>query len=164
MAQTAQKTTNDTTASSNILFINKVKINNDGTAAINFSSSSAQNAQEVAFQGKEEVTKDFFETFQATVKSLLNALPRLTADEKKITMNVIAFNYGKDEFLSSAGYSAKYAFRVHFDNDTTLSPQLEIAGTEMLPIKERLKAHIELLRYLKNGGRLMRYEKHLRKE
>lgn len=110
MAQTAQKTTNDTTASSNILFINKVKINNDGTAAINFSSSSAQNAQEVAFQGKEEVTKDFFETFQATVKSLLNALPRLTADEKKITMNVIAFNYGKDEFLSSAGYSAKYAF------------------------------------------------------
>lgn len=58
----------------------------------------------------------------------------------------------------------KQGFRVHFDNDTTLSPQLEIAGTEMLPIKERLKAHIELLRYLKNGGRLMRYEKHLRKE
>lgn len=40
-------------------------------------------------------------------------------------------------------------YTVHFDDYT-----LEIKGTEMLSIAERLKAHIELLRRLKNGEKL----------
>ena len=41
---------------------------------------------------------------------------------------------------------------MHFDEE--FGNQLEIKGTEMKSIKERLKAHISLLRRLRKGERL----------
>lgn len=46
----------------------------------------------------------------------------------------------------------KKGYTVHFDEE--FGNQLEIKGTEMKSIKERLKAHISLLRRLKRGERL----------
>lgn len=43
-------------------------------------------------------------------------------------------------------------FTIHFDGE--FGNQLEIKGTEMQSIKERLKAHIALLRRLRKGERL----------
>lgn len=110
MTATAAKEKKENTTNKNLMFINKVKLNNDGTAAIYYRTSCDNNAQEVFYQGKEGVTEEFLKTFQSTVKGLLNVIPRLAADENKITMNAVNFDYGKDEFLKSALYSAKYAF------------------------------------------------------
>lgn len=46
----------------------------------------------------------------------------------------------------------KKGYNVHFDSE--FGNQLEIKGTEMLSIKERIRAHISLLRRLKRGERL----------
>lgn len=108
--QTIQKEQDNKTPSSNQIFIQKVKINSDNTAKIYYRTTCDSNAQEVCYQGKEEVTEDFKSTFQATVKGLTNMLPRLAPDSSKITMNVIKLDYDKTEFLSSALYSAKYNF------------------------------------------------------
>lgn len=49
------------------------------------------------------------------------------------------------KYLNNKGYT------IHFDE---LGNTLEIKGTELLPIAERVKAHIDLLRRLKRGERL----------
>lgn len=99
MVATVVKTTEkDNTASKNQMFIIKVKINNDGTAAINYRTSCDNDTKEVYYQGKDGVT------------GLIGCIPKLAGDKNKITMNSIKFDYGKDEFLKSALYSAKYAF------------------------------------------------------
>lgn len=108
-AATAAKEKN-TTKSQNLMFINKVKLNNDGTAAIYYRTSCDSNSKEVFFQGKEEVTEEFKTTFSATKKGFIGCIPRLDRDLNKIQMNAIKFDYGKDEFLKSALYSVKYAF------------------------------------------------------
>lgn len=111
MVATAVKTTEkDNTASKNQMFIVKVKINNDGTAAINYRTSCDSDTKEVYYQGKDGVTEEFKNIFQETVNGLIGCIPKLTGDKNKITMNSIKFDYGKDEFLESALYSAKYAF------------------------------------------------------
>lgn len=111
MVATAVKTTEkDNTASKNQMFIVKVKINNDGTAAINYRTSCDSDTKEVYYQGKDDVTEEFKNIFQETVNGLIGCIPKLTGDKNKITMNSIKFDYGKDEFLKSALYSAKYAF------------------------------------------------------
>lgn len=111
MVATAVKTTEkDNTASKNQMFIVKVKINNDGTAAINYRTSCDSDTKEVYYQGKDGVTEEFKSIFQETVNGLIGCIPKLTGDKNKITMNSIKFDYGKDEFLKSALYSAKYAF------------------------------------------------------
>lgn len=111
MVATAVKTTEkDNTASKNQMFIIKVKINNDGTAAINYRTSCDNDTKEVYYQGKDSVTEEFKKIFQETVNGLIGCIPKLTRDKNKITMNSIKFDYGKDEFLKSALYSAKYAF------------------------------------------------------
>ena len=108
---TAIKTTEkDSTNKSNQMFINKVKINNDGTASINFRTSCDNDTKEVYFQGKDGVTEEFKKIFQDTVNGLIGCIPLLSRDKNKIVMNAIKFDYGKDEFLKSALYSAKYAF------------------------------------------------------
>ena len=110
MTQTLKKEKQDKNLSSNQIFIQRVKINNDNTATIHYRTTCDSNAQEVCYQGKEEVTEDFRSTFQSTVKGLTNMLPRLAPDNSKITMNVIKLDYDKTEFLKSALYSAKYNF------------------------------------------------------
>ncbi len=106
----ATKEKKDATTNSKQMFINKVKINNDNTASIYYRTTCDSNAQEVCYQGKEEVTEEFKSAFQNTVIGLTNLLPRLALDSHKIQMNVIKFDYDKTEFLKSALYSAKYQF------------------------------------------------------
>lgn len=106
----ATKEKKDSTTNSKQMFINKIKINNDNTASIYYRTTCDSNAQEVYYQGKEEVTEDFKSAFQSTVKGLTNILPRLAPDSSKITMNSIQLDYDKTEFLKSALYSAKYNF------------------------------------------------------
>lgn len=108
--KTAVKEKKDATTNSKEMFINKVKINNDNTASIYYRTTCDSNAQEVYYQGKEEVTEDFKAAFQNTVIGLTNLLPRLAPDSHKIQMNAIKFEYDKTEFLKSALYSAKYQF------------------------------------------------------
>ena len=108
--QTVTKEKKDKSANKKQMFINKVKLNNDGTAAIYYRTTCDHNAQEVYFQGKDEVTEDFKRAFQDTVNGFIAIIPRLAPESSRITMNAIKFDYGKDEFLSSALYSAKYAF------------------------------------------------------
>lgn len=108
--KTAVKEKKDATTNSKQMFINKVKINNDNTASIYYRTTCDSNAQEVHYQGKEEVTEDFKAAFQNTVIGLTNLLPRLAPDSHKIQMNAIKFEYDKTEFLKSALYSAKYQF------------------------------------------------------
>lgn len=108
--KTATKEKQHPTTNSKQMFINKVKINNDNTASIYYKTTCDSNAQEVYYTGKEEVTEEFKNAFQATVKGLTNVITRLAPDSSKITMNSIKFDYDKTEFLKSALYSAKYNF------------------------------------------------------
>lgn len=108
--KTAVKEKKDATTNSKQMFINKVNINNDNTASIFYRTTCDSNAQEVYYQGKEEVTEEFKFAFQNTVIGLTNLLPRLAPDSHKIQMNAIKFDYDKTEFLKSALYSAKYQF------------------------------------------------------
>lgn len=107
---TAEKTKKDKTNKTESMFIERVKINNDKTATINYRTTCDASAQEVFYQGKDGVTEEFYNIFQSTVSGLVEAVPRLKADFNKIEMNAIKFDYGKDEFLKSALYSAKYKF------------------------------------------------------
>ncbi len=106
----ATKEKKDATTNSKQMFINKVKINNDNTASIYYRTTCDSNAQEVYYQGKEEVTEEFKSAFQATIKGLINVIPKLQLDSSKLQMNAIKLDYDKTEFLKSALYSAKYQF------------------------------------------------------
>lgn len=106
----ATKEKKSSTTNSKQMFINSVKINNDNTSTIYYRTTCDSNAQEVYYTGKEEVTEEFKKAFQATVRGFTSIIPRLAPEASKITMNVIKFDYGKDEFLKSALYSIKYAF------------------------------------------------------
>lgn len=108
--KTQTKEEKNTTAGRNLMLVKKVKLLNDGTAEINYSTSKDDAAETVFFKGKEEVTKEFKEVFQQTVEGFLGVIPLLSKDARKITMNVITFDYGKSEFLEKALYSVKYAF------------------------------------------------------
>ena len=112
MAKTSakEKEKKDATTSRKQMFIHKVTINSDNTASIYYKTTCDSNAQEVYYTGKEEVTEEFKNTFQATVKGLTNVITRLAPESSKITMNSIKFDYDKTEFLKSALYSAKYNF------------------------------------------------------
>lgn len=110
MTKTAAKEKESKTTNGKQMFINKVKINNDDTAAIYYRTTCDSNAQEVYYQGKDGVTEDFKQKFQNTVRGFTSCIPKLESERNKITMNAIKFDYGKDEFLKSALYSIKYAF------------------------------------------------------
>lgn len=124
---TLEKESKSTTTNSNQTFIEKIKITNDNTAVIRYRTSNDNNAQEVIFTGKEEITEEFKKIFQENVEGFVGVLPALAKDAKKITMNAIRFDYGKDDFLKSALYSVKYAF-----NDANNA--VVNISTPMLPI------------------------------
>lgn len=108
--QTATKTQKDKSANTEQMFINKVKLKNDGTAEIYYRTTNDNNTREVYFKGKDEVTEDFKRAFQETVNGIVAVIPRLEPEKNAISMNAIEFNYGEDSFLKSALYSAKYQF------------------------------------------------------
>ena len=108
---TAEKEkTNDSTNTNGMIFIQKVKLNNDGTAKISYKKSTDLFAEESTFTGKDQITEEFKKAFQSTVRGFTSCIPRLAPEASKITMNCIKLVYGKDEFLQSALYSVKYAF------------------------------------------------------
>lgn len=56
--------------------------------------------------------------------------------------------------LNAKGYSVYFDHYYNKKGELVLDNMLEIKGTELLPIAERVKAHIDLLRRLKRGERL----------
>lgn len=110
MAQTAAKEKESTTQSKNLMFIQKVKVNNDNTATIFYKTSNDLSGQEVSFTGKDQITEEFSKAFQNAVTGFTSCIPKLASETSKITMNVIRFDYGKSDFLEKALYSVKYAF------------------------------------------------------
>ena len=94
-----------------ITAINKVKINNDKTAVINYVLQGDLSSSEVVFTGKEKVTDEFFKKFQENVEGFVGCMPILSNDIANITMNAIKFDFGKDNgALKQVLYSVKYAF------------------------------------------------------
>lgn len=94
-----------------ITAINKVKINSDKTAVINYVQSGDLSSSEVVFTGKEKVTNEFFKKFQENVEGFVGCMPILAKDIANITMNAIKFDFGKDNgALRQVLYSVKYAF------------------------------------------------------
>lgn len=94
-----------------ITAINKVKINSDKTAVINYVQQGDLSSSEVVFTGKEKVTDEFFKKFQENVEGFVGCMPILAKDIANITMNAIKFDYGKyNGVLKQVLYSVKYAF------------------------------------------------------
>ena len=56
-AKTAVKEDNGKNENKNLMFIQKVKINNDKTATIQFKTSNDLSAQEISFTGKDQITE-----------------------------------------------------------------------------------------------------------
>lgn len=112
MTKTAakEKETKNEGLKKNELYINRLKINNDGLAEIFYRTSTDSAAQEVYYKGKDPVTEEFKNLFQSSVDSLTEIIQRLRPDKNDITMNVIKFDYDSNGFLKSALYSAKYKF------------------------------------------------------
>ena len=91
--------------------ITKVKINNDKTAIINYVQSGDLSTSEVVFTGREQVTNEFDAKFQENIHAFLGCMPSLKQDATNIKMNVIKFDYGKENgALENVLYSVKYAF------------------------------------------------------
>ena len=71
MTKTAVKEKESTTQSKNLMFIQKVKVNNDNTATIVYKTSNDLSAQEVNFTGKDQITEDFAKAFLYPYQYLL---------------------------------------------------------------------------------------------
>ena len=100
-----------TGAKINITAINKIKINNDKTAVINYVLSGDLSSSEVVYTGKERVTDEFFKKFQENVEGFIGCVPALKNEMSNITMNAIKFDFGKNnDALKNALYTVKYAF------------------------------------------------------
>lgn len=110
MTKTNTKEKTESTNKVEGMFIVKVKLNNDNTASIFYRTSTDKEAKEVYYTGKDQVTEEFKKAFQATVQGFCGVIPRLAADNNKITMNTIKFEYNKTGFLDKALYSVKYVF------------------------------------------------------
>lgn len=131
--QVKTKEKQDNTNSTGEIIIQKIKLNNDGTAFINYKNSSNQAATLVEYSGKEEVTNEFREVFQKNIDGFLGILPELDKKKNKITMNAIRFDYDGSEKLKSAIYSVKYAF-----NDAN-NAVLNISTPQLPTYKEGLE-------------------------
>ena len=94
-----------------ITAINKIKVNNDRTAVINYVQQGDLSSSEVVFTGKEKVTDEFFKKFQDNVDGFIGCFPALKSEAKNIVMNAIKFDYEKGTgLLKSILYSVKYSF------------------------------------------------------
>ena len=125
--QTKEKETKEPTQTKDLIFINNIKINNDGTARIYYRTSNDKSAKEVYYNGKEPITEEFAKAFQDAREGFCGVIPALAKDISKITMNVIKFDYDKTDFLHAALYSVKYKF------DTQNNAVINIS-TPLLPI------------------------------
>ena len=111
-----------------ITAINKIKVNNDRTATINYVQQGELSSSEVVFTGKEKVTDEFFKKFQENIQGFVACVPMLEKDTKNIIMNAIKFDYGKENGpLKNILYSVKYSFNPA--NNAVLN-----LSTPMLPI------------------------------
>lgn len=119
-----------TEAKIKITAINKIKVNNDKTAVINYVQQGDLSSSEVVFTGKEKVTDEFFKKFQENVEGFIGCIPALKHDASNIVMNVIKFDYGKDNGrLKNTLYSVKYNFNPA--NNAVLN-----ISTPMLPLHQ----------------------------
>lgn len=103
------------------LFIKSIKISNN-LAKICYSESNDTAAVESIYEGKEEITDEFYKIFQDNVKAVTAICPIFSKDISNLQMNVIRFGYDDKGFLENAGYSAKYAFNP--DNKQVLNVNL----------------------------------------
>ena len=111
-----------------ITAINKIKVNNDRTAIINYVQSEDLSSSEVVFTGKEKITHEFYNKFQENVEGFIGCIPALKSEADNIAMNVIKFDYGKDNGrLKNTLYSVKYNFNPA--NNAVLN-----ISTPMLPL------------------------------
>ena len=127
MTKTNTKEKSESTNKVEGMFIVKVKLNNDNTAAVFYRTSTDNEAKEVYYTGKDQVTEEFKTAFQATVAGFCGVIPKLQGDSNKITMNSIKFDYNASGFLDKALYSIKYAFNEQNNAVVNIS-------TPMLPI------------------------------
>lgn len=125
--QTKEKETKEPTQTKDLIFINNIKINNDGTARIYYRTSNDISAKEVYYNGKEPITEEFAKAFQATREGFCGVIPALEKDISKIKMNVIKFEYDKTDYLCKALYSIEYYFNSQKNAVINIS-------TPMLPI------------------------------
>ena len=82
-----------------MIFINRIKVENNGTAAINYRTPNDKSAKEVYYKGKNPITEEFARLFQNCKTGFTSIIPALYSEMPDITMNVIKFDYGKDDFL-----------------------------------------------------------------
>ena len=93
------------------ILIKKVKILNDNTAEIKYTTADDLGKGDITFTGDQEVTGEFKETFQNCVDGFIGCVPELEKSKNKITMDAIKFDYGKDsDKLQNALYSVKFNF------------------------------------------------------
>lgn len=127
MAKTAIKEQNENTTKSNVIFINKVKLNKDNTAVICYKKSTDACADEGTYTGRQEVTEEFKKCFNECVEGFVGCMPELAKNKSKLSLTGIRLDYGKDEFLNSVLYSVKYAFNEANNAVINMStPQLPI--------------------------------------
>lgn len=116
------------TEKNKITAINKIKINKDRTAIINYVLSDDLSSTEVVYTGKEKVTEEFYNKFQENIEGFIGCVPALGKDITNIVMNAIKFDFGKENGrLKNALYSVKYAFSS--SNNAVLN-----ISTPLLPI------------------------------
>lgn len=127
-SQTLEKEKEGTSQSKNMVFIDCIQITPERKAIISYKSSNDEVAQTVTYSGKEEVTDEFFKSFQKNKETFVRIVKPLAADIKNLDMNKIHFTYAKDnDYLSNILYSAKYKF-----NDT--NNQVINISTPKIPI------------------------------
>lgn len=114
------------------IFIKKIKVLNDNTAEIQYTTSDDLGKGNIIFTGEQEITGEFKTAFQNTVEGFLGCMPLLDKDKKQITMNSIKFEYDKNtDKLQKALYSVKYAFNPANNAVINIStPQLPIYREE----------------------------------
>lgn len=120
-----------------ITAINKIKINPDKTAVINYAQSDDLTSAEITFKGKDKVTEAFYNKFQENVEGLIASIPILGEDKFNLTMNIIKFVYNEDKNIESIQYAAKYSINSEDDKADIVTPLLA------MELKE--EAHQKLL-------------------
>ena len=92
------------------IFIKKIKVKNDNTAEIQYTTSDDLGKGNITFTGDQQITGEFKRAFQNTVEGFIGCMPLLSKDKTKITMDSIKFEYDASGQLQKALYSVKYAF------------------------------------------------------
>lgn len=120
-----------------ITAINKIKINPDRTAVINYSQSADLTSAEITFKGKDKVTEVFYKKFQENIEGLIASIPILEDDKFNLSMNTIKFVYDPNKNIDCIQYAAKYCINSDEDKADIVSP--------LLSMEEKDEAHQRLL-------------------